>query len=101
MKIKDRDVCVIGVGMTKFERSERSYVDLVHEAIREALTMSGTPAEDFEQAYCGYVSGMSAQGQRALYMMGLGGLPVFNVHNYCSTGSNALYLGYQAITSGI
>ncbi len=33
--------------------------------------------------------------------MGIGGLPVFNVHNYCSTGSSALNLGYQAIASGM
>ena len=98
---KGRDVCVVGVGMTKFERCERPQHELVAEAIGEALAMSGTPASDFEQAYCGYVRGMSAQGQRALYSMGLGGLPVFNVHNYCSTGSNALYLGWQAITSGM
>ena len=98
---KDRSVHVIGVGMTKFERCERAQHELVAEAITEALAMSGTPASDFEQAYCGYVRGMSAQGQRALYSMGIGGIPVFNVHNYCSTGSNALYLGWQAITSGM
>ncbi len=98
---KNREVCVIGVGMTKFERCDKRYVELVHESINEALKMAGTPASDFEQAYCGYVEGMSAQGQRALYEMGLGGLPVYNVHNYCSTGSNALFLGWQAITSGI
>jgi acetyl-CoA acetyltransferase len=33
--------------------------------------------------------------------MGIGGLPVYNVHNYCSTGSTALHLGYQAIASGM
>ena len=98
---KGRDVHVIGVGMTKFERCNRNYIELVEEAVNGALAMSGTPAADFEQAFCGYVSGMSAQGQRALYTMGLGGLPVFNVHNYCSTGSNALFLGWQAVTSGM
>jgi acetyl-CoA acyltransferase len=98
---KGREVCVIGVGMTKFERCNRNYVELVEEAVKGALEMSKTPADDFDQAFCGYVSGMSAQGQRALYSMGMGGLPVFNVHNYCSTGSNALFLGWQAITSGM
>lgn len=98
---KGRDVHVVGVGMTKFERCNRNYIELVEEAVNGALAMSGTPAADFEQAFCGYVSGMSAQGQRALYTMGLGGLPVFNVHNYCSTGSNALFLGWQAVTSGM
>src|SRR5215510_6535628 len=96
-----RGVCVIGVGMTKFERCERDFTELVHDAVNGALEMSGVAPEKLEQAFAGYVNGMSAQGQRALYSMGIGGLPVFNVHNYCSTGSNALHLGYQAIASGM
>jgi len=96
-----RDVCVIGVGMTKFERCDRDFTELVREAVTDAMTMSGVQPDDFEQAFAGYVNGMSAQGQRALYSMGIGGMPVFNVHNYCSTGSNALHLGYQAIASGM
>jgi acetyl-CoA acetyltransferase len=96
-----RDVCVIGVGMTKFERCERDFTELVHEAVGEALKMSGVAPEKLEQAFAGYVNGMSTQGQRALYGMGIGGLPVYNVHNYCSTGSTALHLGYQAVASGM
>src|SRR2546425_6085304 len=96
-----RDVCVIGVGMTKFERCEREFTDLVREAVSDALQMAAVPPSAFEQAFAGYVNGMSTQGQRALYGMGIGGLPVYNVHNYCSTGSSALHLGYQAVASGL
>jgi acetyl-CoA acetyltransferase len=96
-----RDVCVVGVGMTKFERCERNFTELVHEAVGDALKMSGIAPEKLEQAFAGYVSGMSTQGQRALYGMGIGGIPVYNVHNYCSTGSTALHLGYQAIASSM
>jgi acetyl-CoA acetyltransferase len=96
-----RDVCVVGVGMTKFERCERDFTELVQEAVSGALSMAGVGAENLEQAFAGYVNGMSTQGQRALYSMGIGGLPVYNVHNYCSTGSTALHLGYQAIASGM
>jgi len=96
-----RNVCVIGVGMTKFERCEREFTDLVGEAVRNALDMAGVTPDQLEQAFAGYVNGMSTQGQRALYMMGIGGMPVYNVHNYCSTGSTALHLGYQAIASGM
>jgi acetyl-CoA acetyltransferase len=96
-----RDVCVIGVGMTKFERCDRDFTDLAGEAIREALGMAKVEPADFEQAFAGYVNGMSCQGQRALYTMGLGGIPVYNVHSYCSTGSSALHLAYQAIASGM
>jgi acetyl-CoA acyltransferase len=96
-----RNVCVIGVGMTKFERCEREFTELVQEAVTDALKMAGVGPENLEQAFAGYVNGMSTQGQRALYGMGIGGLPVYNVHNYCSTGSTALHLGYQAIASGM
>ena len=84
-----RDVCVIGVGMTKFERCDREFTELCSEAITEALGMAKVQPADFEQAFAGYVNGMSCQGQRALYTMGLGGSPVYNVHSYCSTGSSA------------
>jgi acetyl-CoA acetyltransferase len=96
-----RDVCVIGVGMTKFERCERPYHDLVKEAVTEALGMASVEPKALEQAFAGYVNGMSCQGQQSLYAMGIGGLPVYNVHSYCSTGSSALHLGYQAIASGM
>jgi len=96
-----RDVCVIGVGMTKFERCDREFTELCSEAITEALGMAKIEPADFEQAFAGYVNGMSCQGQRALYTMGLGGIPVYNVHSYCSTGSSALHLAYQAIASGM
>src|SRR2546425_8072776 len=96
-----RSVCVIGVGMTKFERGDKDFTDLVKEAATDALGMAGVTPDKFEQAFAGYVNGMSCQGQRALYYMGLGGIPVYNVHSYCSTGSSALHLGYQAIASGM
>ncbi len=96
-----QDVCVIGVGMTKFERCERDFTELVRDAVTDALGMAGVAPDVLEQAFAGYVNGMSTQGQRALYSMGIGGLPVYNVHNYCSTGSSALHLGYQAIASGM
>jgi acetyl-CoA acetyltransferase len=96
-----RVACVLGVGMTKFERCEREFGDLVREAVTDALRMAGIGPEHLEQAFAGYVNGMSTQGQRALYGMGIDGIPVYNVHNYCSTGSTALHLAYQAIASGM
>ena len=96
-----RDVCVIGVGMTRFERGDVDFTDLCKEAITGATAMAKIDPRAFEQAFAGYVNGMSCQGQRALYFMGLGGIPVYNVHSYCSTGSSALHLGYQAIAGGL
>lgn len=45
------------------------------------------------------ISGDSTCGQRALYEVGMTGIPIYNVNNNCSTGSTALYLGKQLIES--
>src|SRR3546814_7796826 len=53
-----------------------------------------------QQAYAGYVYGDSTSGQKALYRVGMTGIPVINVNNNCSTGSTALFLARQAVESG-
>ena len=95
---------VIGVGMTKFEKpgtKEGDYPDWAKEAGEKALADAGIPYEDVEQAYAGYCYGDSTYGQRALYQLGLTGIPVVNVNNNCSTGSSALFLARQAVKGGL
>src|SRR6201991_1070776 len=95
---------VIGVGMTKFDKpgtKEGDYPDWAKEAGEMALADAGIPYEDVEQAYAGYCYGDSTYGQRALYTLGLTGIPVVNVNNNCSTGSSALFLARQAVKGGI
>ena len=53
-----------------------------------------------EQAYAGFVFGDSTAGQKAIYRLGMTGIPIVNVNNNCSTGSTALFLARQAIASG-
>jgi acetyl-CoA acetyltransferase len=94
---------VIGVGMTKFEKpgtKDGDYPDWAKEAGEKALADAGIPYEDVEQAYAGYCYGDSTYGQRALYQLGLTGIPVVNVNNNCSTGSSALFLARQAVKGG-
>jgi acetyl-CoA acyltransferase len=45
--------------------------------------------------------GESTSGQRAVYELGLTGIPVVNVNNNCSTGSTALFLATQAVRGGV
>ncbi len=95
---------VIGVGMTKFDKpgsKDGDYPDWAQEAGSKALADAGVPYEDVEQAYAGYCYGDSTYGQRAVYGLGLTGIPVVNVNNNCSTGSSALYLARQAIKGGL
>jgi len=49
----------------------------------------------------GYVYGDSTCGQRALYEVGITGIPVYNVNNNCSTGSTALYTAKQFVEGGV
>ncbi|MGW6374719.1 lipid-transfer protein [Rhodococcus sp. NPDC055112] len=96
-------VFVVGVGMTKFEKPgarEWDYPDMAREAGTKALEDAGIDYRHVEQAYVGYVYGESTSGQRAVYELGLTGIPIVNVNNNCSTGSTALYLATQAVRSG-
>src|SRR3954447_50896 len=95
---------VIGVGMTKFDKpgtKEGDYPDWAKEAGTKALDDAGIEYGLIEQAYAGYVYGDSTAGQRAVYGLGLTGLPVINVNNNCSTGSTALFLARPAVKSGM
>lgn len=103
-------VYVIGVGMTKFEKPGRrvnddgsawDYPDMARESGTKALADAGIDYREVEQGYVGYVYGESTSGQRALYELGMTGIPVVNVNNNCSTGSTALYLAAQAIRGGL
>jgi acetyl-CoA acyltransferase len=94
-------VYVIGVGMTDFKRCETGIKELAQAAAKAALSDANIDYNKVEQAYCGYINGMSTLGQQSLYGIGMTGIPVFNVHNNCSTGSTALYLAFNAIRSGM
>lgn len=95
-------VNVIGVGMTRFAKPGASpeYYTMAAEAARTALNDAGVSYDQVQQAYTGYVYGDSCCGHRAVYELGLTGIPVFNVTSNCSTGSSALYLARQAIETG-
>ncbi|MBC3929434.1 lipid-transfer protein [Undibacterium sp. CY21W] len=95
-------VYVSGVGMIPFVKpgTSASYDQMGMTAGRLALADAGISYDDIEQAYVGYVYGDSTAGQKALYQIGMSGIPIVNVNNNCSTGSSALFLARQAIASG-
>ncbi|TYK73651.1 lipid-transfer protein [Comamonas sp. Z3] len=97
-----RDVFVAGVGMIPFAKpgKSESYFQMGSTAAGLALADAGVPYDAVQQAYVGYVYGDSTAGQRALYEVGMTGIPIINVNNNCSTGSTALYLARQAVASG-
>jgi sterol carrier protein 2 len=95
-------VVVAGVGMVPFAKpgASSSYDRMGTAAGRLALQDAGIGYELVQQAYAGYVYGDSTAGQKAIYPLGLTGIPIVNVNNNCSTGSTALFLARQAVESG-
>ncbi|PAY06064.1 lipid-transfer protein [Bradyrhizobium sp. UFLA03-84] len=93
---------VAGVGMIPFVKpgANAPYHVMGAEAAKLALADAGLDYGKVQQAYVGYVYGDSTCGQRALYPVGMTGIPIVNVNNNCSTGSTALFLARQAIESG-
>jgi acetyl-CoA acyltransferase len=108
-----RKVFIVGVGMTKFEKPGRrtvvengqerpwDYPDMALESGTKALEDAGIPYDTVEQACVGYVYGDSTAGQRAVYGLGLTGIPVYNVNNNCATGSTALMMARQFVEGGL
>jgi acetyl-CoA acetyltransferase len=96
-------VYVAGVGMIPFAKpgASETYDIMGASAAVEALADAGVAYSDVQQAYVGYVYGDSTAGQKALYRVGMTGIPICNVNNNCSTGSSALYLARQAVENGI
>ena len=97
-----RDVFVAGVGMIPFAKPGKSdpYFQMGSTATGLALADAGVSYDAVQQAYVGYVYADSTAGQRALYEVGMSGIPIVNVNNNCSTGSTALFLARQAVASG-
>jgi acetyl-CoA acetyltransferase len=95
-------VVVAGVGMIAFTKpgANQPYPVMASTAARQALADAGVDYAAIRQAYVGYVYGDSTSGQKALYSLGMSGIPIVNVNNNCSTGSTALFLARQAIESG-
>jgi len=103
-----REVCVIGVGMTKFGK----YLDkeprwLTEEAVYKAVTDAGISHKDVEVAYVGNVGagsftkqGFTILGEIVLAPIGMGGIPITTVSNACASASSAFREAVLAVASG-
>jgi sterol carrier protein 2 len=99
-----RRVFVVGVGMTKFEKPGKKdwdYPQMAREAGLKALSDAGIGFEAVQQAAVGYCYGDSTAGERAVYELGVSGIPIFNVNNNCATGASALFMAKQWVEGGL
>jgi len=103
-----REVCVIGVGMTKFAKfPEIDVLELGREASWNAIKDAGINPKEIETAYCG--SARTGQllrrecgvGQEILGQLGITGIPIASVGNFCASGSTAFREAWMAVGSGL
>ncbi|KAL3870088.1 hypothetical protein ACJMK2_042701 [Sinanodonta woodiana] len=97
-------VFVVGVGQTKFHKPQTQpwdYPDMARESGQAALRDAGLSYEKIQAVVASYCYGEPTSGQRAVYELGLTGVPVYNVNNNCSSGSSALMLTRRLIQSGM
>ena len=73
-----RDVFVAGVGIIPFAKpgASESYDVMGAQAMRAALQDAHLNHSEVQQVYAGYVYGDSCAGQRAVYAVGMSGMPV-------------------------
>jgi acetyl-CoA acetyltransferase len=93
---------IAGAGMVPFARPGRSdpYDVMAERAVRAALADARLDYELIDQAVASYVYGDSCSGERALYRVGITGIPITNVNNNCASGSSALFHARHAVLSG-
>jgi len=103
-----REVYIIGVGMTSFGKfPECSVIELGQRACWEAIQDANIPPKAIQAAYCGHartgrlLGRECGVGQSILWELGISGIPILSVGNFCASGSTALRDAWLAIASGM
>lgn len=92
---------VLGIAMTKFHRDPKVSIEkLGAEAVREAVEEAGINLKDIQEIYCGNVFNGAGVGQKVMTEVGFIGMPITNIENCCSSGSNAFREVYFAVALG-
>lgn len=105
MSMKDR-VAIAGAGCTRFgEHFDRSYADLIGEAVWEALDEAGVGPKDVDAAWLGTAfpdAGVwkGRSGMDLAEAVGLFDIPITRVSNYCATGQDAFRGAAMAVLAG-
>lgn len=100
------DVCITGVGSTKFGRHpERNTRELFAEAALKAIEDSNISRKEIDGVYVGNLSAEVFEGQghvapSAVDVLGLCPKPSVRIENACASGGIAIRLGLMAIRAG-
>lgn len=74
---------------------------MVRIAGTRALADACIDYKEIDQVVASYCYGDSTCGQRAVYELGLTGVPIYNVNNNCSSGSTGLMMARQFVSGGL
>lgn len=103
-----REVSVIGVGMTIFGKfPDKSILELGREACWEAIKDANISPTVIQAAYCGHartgrlLGRECGVGQSILWELGISGIPISSVGNFCASGSTAFRDAWLAVASGL
>jgi acetyl-CoA C-acetyltransferase/acetyl-CoA acyltransferase len=101
-----RKVCVAGVGMIKFGKSEKSCIEMFAEAAMEAIITSNLKPSDIQSLYFGNVFGDFEEGQvvmasYAAREIGLSaGTPALRFEGACASASVAIRDAFIGVAGG-
>jgi len=102
-----RNVYVVGVGMTRFDKHlSRSIRYLTSAALDHTLADAGLKRGDIQAAWFanslwGYFDRQHCiRGQIVLRDAGIEGIPVYNEENACAGGSTAFHSAWMGVASG-
>lgn len=99
-----RDVCVVGVGTTKYGRHDLSARELMASAAQAALASSGLDPARLQSAFFGNAFGMAEKqghlGPLIMSALGLEGVPATVVETACASGGTAFHHGYREVAGG-
>ena len=100
-----RDVCVVGVGMSKWgEVWRKSLRQLFVDAAADAIKNSGV--DHLDSLYVGCMSGGMFVGQEHLGALmsdylGMRGLPAMRVESACASGGMSMRAAFMEVASGV
>ena len=103
---KLRDVAVIGVGMTKFGKSDKSVVELFAEAANQAMEDAGIVGKDVEvlfvgNCFGGFYEGFMNMAPHLAWEIGAKTAPAFRLEGACASATYAFILAWNWVASGM
>ncbi len=101
-----RRVAVVGVGVTKFGRHERSSAELFAEAARDAIQDAGVSPRAIQAIYFGNVVGGEAErqlhmGPQAASVLGIPAVPTTRFETACATSHAAFRHAVMEVAAGV